>query len=376
MQNILSILKKNVGWLVLIIAVAVGGYFAYGYVQEQNKPKASGRQIKVERGNIVAMVSATGTISPVDNISVSSKITGLITDVKVVENQHVKANDTLVVLDDSKYRAQVAQAGARLANAEANYERARKMTAAGGYSYQQRDAAKMDYEVARATYDDALSNLEDTVIKAPIAGMVIGKPIPAGQTVSPGISNPMVLLIIADLNKMQIEALVDESDIGKIKLGQKVSFTVDAYPDKTFAGKVATISNKANVQQNVVYYGVLIDVESPEGLLKPTMTARVSVHIGERNNVIIVPTLAIKDNRGQRFVQVLRKGQTQPESVKIVTGLSSEDRIEVVSGLKEGETVVLPQSGGAGSNRIPGGGPGGPGGAGGSSMFRQTPPAR
>lgn len=374
MQNILSILKKNVGWLVLIIAVAVGGYFAYGYVQEQNKPKATGRQIKVERGNIVAMVSATGTISPVDNISVSSKITGLITDVKVVENQHVKANDTLVVLDDSKYRAQVAQAGARLANAEANYERARKMTAAGGYSYQQRDAAKMDYEVARATYDDALSNLEDTVIKAPIAGMVIGKPIPAGQTVSPGISNPMVLLIIADLNKMQIEALVDESDIGKIKLGQKVSFTVDAYPDKTFAGKVATISNKANVQQNVVYYGVLIDVESPEGLLKPTMTARVSVHIGERNNVLIVPTLAIKDNRGQRFVQVLRNGQ--PEAVKVVTGLSSEDRIEVVRGLKEGETVVLPQSGGAGSNRIPGGGPGGPGGAGGSNMFRQTPPAR
>ena len=234
----------------------------------------------------------------------------------------------------------------------------------------------MDYEVARATYEDALSNLEDTIIKAPIAGMVIGKPIPAGQTVSPGISNPMVLLIIADLNKMQIEALVDESDIGKIKLDQKVSFTVDAYPDKTFAGKVATISNKANVQQNVVYYGVLIDVESPEGLLKPTMTARVSVHIGERNNVLIVPALAIKDNRGQRFVQVLRKGQTQPEAVKIVTGLSSEDRIEVVSGLKEGETLVLPQSGGAGSNRIPGGGPGGPGGAGGSNMFRQTPPAR
>ena len=124
----------------------------------------------------------------------------------------------------------------------------------------------------------------------------------------------------------------------------------------------------------MVYYGVLIDVESPEGLLKPTMTARVSVHIGERNNVLIVPTLAIKDNRGQRFVQVLRNGQ--PEAVKVVTGLSSEDRIEVVRGLKEGETVVLPQSGGAGSNRIPGGGPGGPGGAGGSNMFRQTPPAR
>jgi len=225
----------------------------------------------------------------------------------------------------------------------------------------------MDYAVAKATYDDAVSNLEDTVIKAPISGMVIGKPIPAGQTVSPGISNPMVLLTIADLNRMQIEALVDESDIGKIKLGQIVSFTVDAYPDKTFAGKVATISNKANVQQNVVYYTVLIDVASPEGLLKPTMTARVSIHVGERNNVLIVPTLAIKDNKGQRFVQVLRTGATQPEAVKIVTGLSSEDRIEVVSGLQQGDTIVLPQSGTNGSGRIPGGG------ASGTNMFRQTP---
>lgn len=364
---ILNVLKKHKWWLVLLVLVAAGGYYAYGYLQEQNKPKPVGRQVKVELGDIVAVVSATGTISPVDNINVSSKITGLITEVKVAENQHVKANDTLIVLDSSKYRAQLAQASARLANAEANYERARKMTQAGGYSRQQMDAARMDYEVAKASYDDAVSNLEDTVIKAPISGMVIGKPIPAGQTVSPGISNPMVLLTIADLAKMQIEALVDESDIGKIKLGQNVSFTVDAYPEKTFAGKVATISNKANIQQNVVYYGVLIDVESPEGLLKPTMTARVSVHIGERKNVLIVPTLAIKDNRGQRFVQLLKNGQSQPEAVKVTTGLRGEDRIEVISGLKQGDTIVLPQSGAAGSTRIPGGG------VGGASMFRQTP---
>lgn len=367
MVNVLNVLKRFKWLLIFLIAAGVGGYYAYGYYQAQNKPKPTGRQVKVEKGDIIAMVSATGTISPVDNVDVSSKITGRITEVKVVENQYVKTDDVLIVLDDTKYRAQLAQASAKLANAEANFERARKMTQAGGYSRQQLDAARTDYEVAKASYDDAASNLEDTVIKAPIAGMVIGKPIPAGQTVSPGISNPMVLLTIADLNKMQIQALVDESDIGKIKLNQKVSFTVDAYPEKTFAGKVSTISNKANVQQNVVYYSVLIDVESPEGLLKPTMTARVSVHVGERLGVLTVPTLAIKDNRGQRFVNVQRNGQEQPEAVKITTGLSSEDRIEVVSGLKEGDTIVLPQ-GGAGSNRIPG-----MGGVGGTNMFRQTP---
>jgi len=373
MQMILNGLKRY-KWAILFLCLCLaGGYYAYGYFQEQNKPKPTGRQVKAEKGNIVSIVSATGTISPVDNISVSSKITGLITDVKVVENQQVKANDVLIMLDDSKYRAQVAQAGARLTNSEANYGRALKLNQLGANSHQQMDAARMDYAVAKAAYEDAVSNLEDTVIKAPISGMVIGKPIPAGQTVSPGISNPMVLMIIADLAKMQIEALVDESDIGKIKLNQRVSFTVDAYPEKTFSGKVAIISNKANVQQNVVYYAVMIDVESPEGLLKPTMTARVSLHIGERNNVIVVPTLAIRDNRGQRFVQVLRKGQTEPEAVKITTGMSSEDRIEVTSGLKEGETVVLPQSGSGGAGRIPGGGGGPGGGATGTNMFRQTP---
>jgi HlyD family secretion protein len=227
----------------------------------------------------------------------------------------------------------------------------------------------MDYEVAKASYETSQSNLEDTVIKAPIDGVVIGKPIPAGQTVSPGISNPMVLMIVADLAQMQISVLVDESDIGKVKLGQKVTFTVDSFPERTFTGKVSIISNSANIQQNVVYYPVYVDVDSPEGLLRPTMTARVSLHVGERNNVLIIPTLAIKDNKGQRFVQVLRNGQTQPESVKIVTGMASEDRIEVVSGLQEGDTIVLPQSGAA---KAPAGG--GPTGV--TNIFRATPGGR
>lgn len=363
MPKLPTMSKKVLVWMVCVCLAAGLGYYGYMQLKAQEKPKTAGRQVKVEQGDIVSVVSATGTISPVNNVNVSSKITGLITEVRVVENQRVKANDVLIMLDDSKLRAQVAQAAAKLANTEANFARARRMNAAGGYSQQQLDAARMEYEVAKASYEDASSNLEDTIIKAPIDGMVIGKPIPAGQTVSPGISNPMVLLTIADLSLMQIEALVDESDIGKVQLGQKVSFTVDAYPDKTFAGKVAVISNKANIQQNVVYYSVFIDVESPEGLLKPTMTARVSMHVGERQNVLIVPTLAIKDNKGQRFVQVMRDGQ--PEQVKITTGMASEDRIEVVSGLKPGDMIVLPQAKtGAG---------GVPGGMGGAGMFRQTP---
>ena len=210
MQMFLKVLKKFKLSLVLLGLLGIGGYYGYGYYQEQNKPKPVGRQVKVERGDIVALVSATGTISPVDNINVSAKITGLITEVKVMENQQVKANDILVLLDDSKYRAQVAQAGAKLVLAEANFQRASKLNQVGANSHQQMDAARMEYAVAKASYEDAVSNLDDTVIRAPISGMVIGKPIPAGQTVSPGISTPMILLTIANLDRMQIESLVDE----------------------------------------------------------------------------------------------------------------------------------------------------------------------
>lgn len=364
MQKALQMLRRYKWWFLSAVVLIAAGSYAYYYMQQQNKPQVSGRPVKVERSDIIAIVSATGTLSPVNKVDVSSKITGLIEEVRVNENDRVKKDQILIILDDKKLAAQVEQSRARLANATANYERARKMNQVGAYSNQQLDAARMDYDVAKAAYDDATSNLADTVIRAPIDGMVIGKPIPAGQTVSPGISNPMVLLTVADLGQMQIEALIDESDIGKVKVGQKVTFTVDAYTDKTFTGKVAIISNKANVQQNVVYYTVYIDVDSPEGLLKPTMTARVSVRIGERNNVVAVPILALKDNKGQRFVNVLKDGQIQ--AVRVSTGLASEDQIEVTKGLEAGQTILLPQA------RTGAGGVGGPGGPGGTNIFRQS----
>ena len=364
MQKMIYMIRRYKWWLLLSIAVFASIGYGYYYMQQQNKPQIPGRPVKVERGDIVAIVSATGTISPVNKVDVSSKITGLIEEVRVNENDRVKKDQVLIVLDDQKLAAQVEQSRAKLANATANYERARKMNQVGAYSNQQLDAARMDYEVAKAAYDDAVSNLEDTIIKAPIDGVVVGKPIPAGQTVSPGISNPMVLLTVADLEQMQIEALIDESDIGKVKVGQKVTFTVDAYADKTFTGKVAIISNKANIQQNVVYYTVYIDVDSPEGLLKPTMTARVSVRIGERNNVVVVPIMALKDNKGQRFVSILKDGQVQ--NVRVVTGLASEDQIEVIKGLEAGQMLLLPQA------KTNAGGFGGPGGPGGTNIFRQS----
>jgi HlyD family secretion protein len=329
-------------WLILavVLAVAVKGGLAW---QASNKAKAATnvQTAAVIRGDITSLVSATGTIKPVNSVDVSSKITGLIKETKVQENDAVKAGQVLVALDDTRLQAQVSQARERLANARANYERNERLSRIGAVSDQQLDSARLEYKVAQANYDDAASQLDDTVIRAPIDGVVIGKPIPAGQTVAQGIANPMVILTVADLSRMQIETQVDESDIGKVAVGQKATFTVDAYPGKTFSGVVSSVSQKAIVQQNVVYYGVIIDVDGGDGGLKPTMTARVSVNVGESKNVMTVPLAAVKTNKNQQYVVVMKNGQ--PANVNVTTGLTSDDRVEITSGLGDGDQVVVSQ---------------------------------
>lgn len=336
-----KILRHKI-WLLLLVVVLMVGKLGVDYYQAQNKPATAIRLAAVERGDIFAVVSATGTIEPVNNVDVSSKVTGLIKEVRVNENEQVTAGQVLVILDDTRLSAQVAQAEAKLANAKANFERMTQLHHIGAIASQQLDAARMEYYVAQASHIEATSQLSDTTILAPISGTVIGKPIPAGQTVSPGISTPMVLLTIADMSKMQIEAQIDESDIGKILVGQTARFSVDTYPDKTFTGVVTSISHKADIQQNVVYYPVIIDVDSPQGLLKPTMTARVSINIGERKNVLIVPLQAVKETQGQRYVQIMKNGQ--PQNVTVITGLTSDDKIEIIKGIQEGDQIILTQA--------------------------------
>jgi HlyD family secretion protein len=268
-------------WIITVLVIliaATGGAYLY---KAKTVVTPVGQTVAVERGDVVSMVSATGTISPVNLVDVSSKITGLIEEMKVEENDQVTAGQVLLVLDDTHLQALVDQAQARLSNAAAIYERSHRLQVVGAIALQELDTSRTDYLVAQASYDDAVSQLNETVIRAPINGQVIGKPTPAGQAVAPGVSTPMVLLTVADMSKMQIETQVDESDIGQIIMGQKVTFTVDAYPAKMFRGVVSNISQKATVVSNVVYYKVLVDVEAAENLLKPTMTARVSIYVAE-----------------------------------------------------------------------------------------------
>lgn len=353
-------------WGVIITILLISTGLLVWYFQSGKTKPAAAATVRVTRGLITSEVAATGTINPVNMVDISSKISGLVKEVLVGENQPITAGQVLLTLDDTHLQSQLKQAEAKLREAVRAYERNEKLKQAGAISAQQFDSAALDYQLAQAAYEDALSQLADTVIKSPISGMVIGKPIPAGQAVAPGISTPMVLLTVADMSKMQIQAQVDESDIGKVKTGQKVTFTVDAYPGKTFSGVVTNVSQKATVQQNVVYYSVLVDIDDPAGLLRPTMTARANITVGANPNALLVPLAAVKTVNGQTSLSVLQNGVMQ--TVPVTTGLTSDTQIEILDGAAEGTQVALPQ---AAKPQSPGGnGTGGAGGAGGVNMLR------
>lgn len=327
-------------WSVIFVLLALAAATAAHHFMKRNNPVVTETLDTVVRGNISTVISATGTISAVNSVSVSSRVTGLITEVRVAENEHVKAGQVLVVLDDTSLRAQVAQYQAQLANYAANYERSKKLAAMGAQSLQQLDSDRTNYLVAQANYDNFASQLDYYIIKAPIDGVVIGKPTPAGQTVVQGISAAQVLMTIADLSKMQIKVQVDETDIGSVRMGQKVTFTVDAYPDRTFTGTVKSISKDAVTSSNVVYYPVYVDADDADGLLYPSMTARITIYTAARDNVLVVSLSALKEEQGEKYVQVMVDGRSEKRSVK--TGLSNDDQAEILSGLKEGEQVVIP----------------------------------
>jgi len=343
---ILERVKKYKTWLIAGVIVAILSAGGIVYFKKSTTVVSTGTLASVGRGDIHSVISATGTVNAVNSVTISSRVTGLITEVKVKENDMVQAGQVLLVLDDTAIKAQVAQYQATLDNYAKIYERSQMLAAIGGESMQQLDTDKTNYLTACATYDNYASQLGFYKITSPVDGMVIGTPTPAGETIVQGISAAQTLLTIADMSKMQIKTLVDETDIGKVKVGELVSFTVDTYADKTFTGKVTSISRSATTSSNVVYYPVYVEVDAPEDLLYPTMTARVVITVGERKGVVKIPATATKEENGQKYVE-------------ITTGLKDDDNIEVLSGLAEGDQVIIPAKVSTPTTKQQGG-PGGP----------------
>ena len=338
----MNFIKKNKTAIIVCAILLAGGFGAYKYYLSTQATKTVVKTGKVTQGTITSTVSATGSLSAIDNVDISSKITGRIVAVNVVENQHVKAGDVLVKLDDTALRATRDQMKAKLDYSEAMYNRYVELVNRGAISRASFDEFYSNYQVAKTNYEKACSDVNDSIITTPIDGYIIGKPKSVGTTISSGISEPQVIMSVATLDKMQIETLVDESDIGQVKVGQTVRFSVDAYPDETFTGKVRLISRSATTSNNVIYYKVYVNVDDSKGKLLPTMTARTDIVISEASNTLMVPLNCIWSEKGRKFVKVINKDTKEAKEIDVELGLSSDTDIQVTAqGLKKGDVLLV-----------------------------------
>jgi HlyD family secretion protein len=270
--------------------------------------------VPVERRNLVVSASASGAIEPVLTVDVKSKASGEIIGMNVQTGDDVKADQLLASIDPRIPRNSLAQAQAnlqvaqaQLSNAKAQLARSDTLFKAQAITQTEYDGAKLDYANANASVIRAQSDLEnardrmnDTKLRAPLAGTIITKNVELGTVISSpttDVGGGTVLFRMANLDTVQIRALVDETDIGKVSPGLQSTITVDAYPNRPFEGVVLKIEPQATVQQNVTMFNVLVRIPNPNHLLKPGMNTEVEIHVGRRDNVIAVPNAALRTQR-------------------------------------------------------------------------------
>ena len=263
---------------------------------------------KVDRGNITMTVTATGTLSAVTTVQVGSQVSGVISRLYADFNSRVKKGQLLAELDPTPFQAQVEQRQADLtkakvstANARITFERQRRLAAAGLAATADLDAARAQFEEAAAGVKQAeaaltqsMTNLRYTKIASPIDGIVVDRSYDVGQTVAASFQAPTLFQIAQDLTKMQVQADVDQSDIGRVQVGQVSRFTVDSYPDQEFRGRIAQMRLNATVAQNVVTYPVIIEVPNTDEKLRPKMTANVTIEVATKPDVMRIPNGALR----------------------------------------------------------------------------------
>jgi HlyD family secretion protein len=297
--------KKTVAWILVVVAAAVGVFFLVG---SRGKPEAKYRTANVDKGDITQTVTATGAISAVTTVQVGSQVSGIIAKLHADFNSQVKKGDLLAELDPTPFQAQVEQQQANLTkaivdarNAEISFSRQKRLLADGLAAQSDFDTSKAAYDSAKAVVDQAKAslsqaqtNLKYTKISSPIDGTVVARQFDVGQTVAASFQAPTLFTIAQDLMKMQVSADVSESDIGRVQVSQPVRFNVDAYPERQFRGRVSQIRLNATVNQNVVTYPVIVEVPNPDLMLRPTMTANVTIDVAVVHDVLRVPNAALR----------------------------------------------------------------------------------
>lgn len=397
--------RRRLGYVVLGIAAVAAAFAGYSYfsasparIEYATQPAA--------RSDLVLEVSATGTLQPLTQVDISSELSGIIRSVAVAENQEVRQGDVLATLDTSKLEVQIDRAKASAKAAEAKVDdaavtlkeseqalvRAEALTRRGMATAQALEAATATRDRAKAALDSAEANLAiaqadlkaqqtdlaKSTIYAPISGIVLTRSVDPGQTVASSLQAPVLFVLAADLKKMELKAAIDEADIGTVKAGQQSRFSVDAFPERRFDATIRDISYASVTTDGVVTYDARLEVENDELLLRPGMTATVTVVTRHAKDALTVPTTAFRyrpsaqqggsdwsalsmltgrmqpprERRGQqqgrqreadgsRTLYVLKNGEPQP--VRVHVGSTNGELTEILSGLSEGDLVITGQ---------------------------------
>lgn len=383
-----------------LIAIIIGSVYFLG-----NTESIQYRTEKIDRGTIAKYVTATGTINPVRTVIIGSQVTGLISKLYVDYNSEVKTGQVVAQIDPIPFEHQVKKAEATLATAVAslekakvtsknnrrNYHRSKELFAKKVVSIEDIDSARTVYETglaevklaeaqilqAKASLEIAKTDLKHTVIVSPLNGIVISRNVDVGQTVVSSFQTPVLFNIAEDLVHMQVNTNVDEADIGMVQVGQDAKFTVDAFPEDLFEGKVSEIRMAPIIFQNVVTYDTIINVDNSSLKLKPGMTANTSILVARAENVLRIPNVALRytpseilkgdgdkkplvDRKLARktglHIWVLEQGKLKQVEVK--SGIGDDGFTEILKGdIKEGQEVVigemLPKTADKGQQKVP-----------------------
>ncbi len=375
-------MKRFFFWLALVAALFI---IAFVVRQWRDGGTANYQTATITRGAVTQAVTATGTLNPVVNVQVGSQVSGNIAKLFVDFNSQVKAGQVVAQIDPALFQATVTQAEGDLANAQAALELAKLNASRTQELFAKKTSSQADVDQAMANLhqaeanakikqgalDKAKADLDHCTITSPIDGVVISRSVDVGQTVAASLQAPVIFTIANDLTKMQIDTNVAEADVGVVKVGQSVDFTVDAFPMQTFQGKVVQVRNAPITVQNVVTYDTVIGVSNPDLKLKPGMTANVAIIVAHKDNVLQIKNAALRyrppdatpveirrtstsrpgrpgggrsgagqEGRAERTVYVLPTGASRPRPVQIKTGISDGITTEVMEGLKEGDRVV------------------------------------
>ena len=302
---------KRIGKIVIGIALAaglIGGGVWYAKQRAAQNPETRYKLATIEMGDVTQTVSANGTLNPVVLISVGTQVSGTVKKLYVDFNDKVKKGQPLLELDDALVSAAERQSAANVSSAQASLELALASEARMNALFAQEYVSKQEYDqarqslksaqaqvaLARAQNDRDRANLNFTVIRSPVDGVVIDRVVDLGQTVAASFQTPVLIKIAQDLTEMRIDTSFAEADIGEIREGQKARFTVDAFPNRNFSGEVQQIRLNPTNQQNVITYNVRVTVANPDHVLLPGMTAYVNIGVQKRSDVLLVPNAALR----------------------------------------------------------------------------------